>query len=69
MSFINSNEQMIQKINEVLHNKKDAVVNIVNDKLTISMYRQSLSFHRQATMQSRFFILELVHLHLLQVLE
>ena len=69
MSFINSNEQIIQKINEVLHNKKDAVVNIVNDKLTISMYRQSLSFHRQATMQIRFFILELVHLHLLQVLE
>lgn len=69
MSFINSNEQMIQKINEVLHNKKDAVVNIVNDKLTISMYRQSLSFHRQATMQIRFIILELVHLHLLQVLE
>lgn len=69
MSFINSNEQMIQKINEVLHNKKDAVVNIVNDKLTISMYRQSLSFHRQATMQIRLFILELVHLHLLQVLE
>ena len=28
-----------------------------------------LSFHRQATMQIRFFILELVHLHLLQVLE
>ncbi len=38
MSFINSNEQMIQKINEVLHNKKDAVVNIVNDKLTISVF-------------------------------
>ena len=27
---INSNEQMIEKINEVLQNKKDAVVNIVN---------------------------------------
>ena len=37
--------------------------------VTLSMYRQSLSFHRQATMQIRFFILELVHLHLLQVLE
>lgn len=38
MSFINSNEQMIQKINEVLHNEKNAVVNIVNDKLTISVF-------------------------------
>lgn len=35
---INSNEQMIQKINEVLETKKDAVVNIVNDKLTISVF-------------------------------
>ena len=38
MNAINSNEQMIQKINEVLHTKKDAVVNIVNDKLTISVF-------------------------------
>lgn len=29
---------MIEKINEVLQNKKDAVVNIVNDKLTISVF-------------------------------
>ena len=35
---INSNEQMIEKINEVLQNKRDAVVNIVNDKLTISVF-------------------------------
>ena len=35
---INSNEQMIEKINEVLQYKKDAVVNIVNDKLTISVF-------------------------------
>ena len=35
MNAINSNEQMIQKINEVLQNKKDA---IVNDKLTISVF-------------------------------
>ena len=35
---INTNEQMISKINEVLKNKKDAVVNIVNDKLTISVF-------------------------------
>ena len=27
MNAINSNEQMIQKINEVLQNKKDAIVN------------------------------------------
>lgn len=37
-NVINSNEQMIEKINEVLQNKKDAVVNIVNDKLTISVF-------------------------------
>ena len=30
---------------------------------------KKISFHRQATMQIRFFILGLVHLHLLQVLE
>ena len=30
MNAINTNEQMIQKINEVLQTKKDAVVNIVN---------------------------------------
>ena len=35
MNVINSNEQMIEKINEVLQKKKDAIVNIVNDKLTI----------------------------------
>ena len=35
MNAINSNEQMIQKINEVLQNKKDAIVNI---KLTISVF-------------------------------
>lgn len=35
---IHSNEQMIQKINEVLQNKKDAVINIVNDKLTLSVF-------------------------------
>lgn len=38
MNAINSSEQMIEKINEVLQNKKDAVVNIVNDKLTISVF-------------------------------
>lgn len=38
MNAINSNEQMIQKINEVLQTKKDAVINIVNDKLTISVF-------------------------------
>ena len=34
-NVINSNEQMINKINEILQNKTNAVVNIVNDKLTI----------------------------------
>lgn len=37
-NVIGSNEQMIEKINEVLKNKKDAVINIVNDKLTISVF-------------------------------
>jgi superfamily II DNA or RNA helicase len=35
---IRSNEQMIKMINEVLQNKKEAVINIVNDKLTISVF-------------------------------
>ena len=38
MNAINSNEQMIQKINDILQYKKGAVVNIVNDKLTISVF-------------------------------
>lgn len=38
LNSINSNEQMINKINEILQNKKDAVINIVNDKLTISVF-------------------------------
>ena len=38
MNAINTNEQMIQKINEVLLDKRDAIVNIVNDKLTISVF-------------------------------
>lgn len=37
-NVINSNEQMINKINEILQNKTNAVVNIVNDKLTISVF-------------------------------
>lgn len=37
-NVINSSEQMIEKINEILQNKKNAVVNIVNDKLTISVF-------------------------------
>ena len=35
---IRSNEQMIKMINEVLQSKQDAVINIVNDKLTISVF-------------------------------
>ena len=38
LNSINSNEQMINKINEILQNKKNAVINIVNDKLTISVF-------------------------------
>ena len=35
---ISSNEQMIKIINDVLKSKKDAVINIVNDKLTLSVF-------------------------------
>lgn len=35
---INSNEQMINRINEALQGKRNAIVNIVNDKLTISVF-------------------------------
>ena len=38
INAINSSEQMIDKINEVLQTKKDAIINIVNDKLTISVF-------------------------------
>ena len=31
-------EELINKINEILENKKDAVINIVNDRLTISVF-------------------------------
>ena len=37
-NVINSNEQMIHKINEILQSKKDAVISIVNDKLTTSVF-------------------------------
>lgn len=37
-SVISSTEQMIEKINDVLKVKKNAVVNIVNDKLTLSVF-------------------------------
>ena len=36
--MVNSSEQMIDKINTILRDKKDAVINIVNDKLTISVF-------------------------------
>ena len=36
--MVNSSEQMIDKINTILKDKKDAVINIVNDKLTISVF-------------------------------
>ncbi len=37
-NVIGSTEQIIEKINEVLKKKKNAVVNIVNDKLTLSVF-------------------------------
>lgn len=39
MSYgINSNEDIIAQINEVLNSKKNCIVNIVNDKLTLSVF-------------------------------
>lgn len=39
---INSTEQLIMKINDILKDKKDSVVNIINDKLLPCLYSQSL---------------------------
>ena len=39
-NVINTNEKMIEAINAVLRDKKDAIVNIVNDKLTLSVFSQ-----------------------------
>ncbi|MBU3193774.1 helicase-related protein [Clostridium algidicarnis] len=36
--FINSNEQLVNKINRILKNKNNCSVNIVNDKLTLSVF-------------------------------
>ncbi|WP_308574767.1 helicase-related protein [uncultured Fusobacterium sp.] len=36
--MLNSTNNIIEKMNEILTNKKDAVINIVNDKLTISVF-------------------------------
>jgi len=35
---INSNEQLIEQVNTILSGKKDCIVNIVNDKLTLSVF-------------------------------
>ncbi len=35
---VNSNEDIVTKINEILENKNNCVVNIVNDKLTLSVF-------------------------------
>lgn len=35
---MNSNEQLINKFNEILQNSKNCVVNIVNDKLTLAVF-------------------------------
>ena len=37
--IINSNEQLINKVNNVLSNKKNSRVNIINDKLTLSVFQ------------------------------
>lgn len=37
---INSNEQLVAKINNVLKNKSNSVVDIVNDKLTLSVFSE-----------------------------
>lgn len=37
-NYITCSEEMINKINKVLNNKKNAVINIINDKLTLSVF-------------------------------
>ncbi len=36
--FINSNQELVNKINQILRVKKNCSVNIVNDKLTLSVF-------------------------------
>lgn len=36
--MLNSNKNIIEQMNEILKNKKNAIINIVNDKLTISVF-------------------------------
>lgn len=36
--MLNSNKNIIEQMNETLKNKKNAIINIVNDKLTISVF-------------------------------
>lgn len=36
--YINNNEIMIRKINEIISSRKNCVINIVNDKLTLSVF-------------------------------
>lgn len=36
--FVNSNQELVSKINQILRQKKNCSVNIVNDKLTLSVF-------------------------------
>lgn len=36
--FVNSNQELVNKINQILRQKKNCSVNIVNDKLTLSVF-------------------------------
>ena len=38
--IINSNEQLIAKVNSILRNKSNSTVNIINDKLTLSVFSE-----------------------------
>ncbi|MDK2820867.1 MAG: hypothetical protein PWP31_832 [Clostridia bacterium] len=38
--IINSNEQLIAKVNSVLKGKSNSIVNIINDKLTLSVFSE-----------------------------
>ena len=42
INAINSDEQMIQKINEILYNKREAVVNIVKEFFTENYQKSNL---------------------------
>ena len=40
-NFINSNKELVNSVNNILKKKRNCSVNIVNDKLTLSVFFSS----------------------------